>query len=33
MLIERAQTSTFNANDTLMHHVNCDFVKIRLLAG
>ena len=33
MLIERAQTSTFHDDDTLMHHVNCVFVEKRLLAG
>ena len=27
MLIERTQTSTFYDNDTLLHHVNCVFVK------
>ena len=27
MLIERTQTSTFHDNHTMMHHVNCVFVK------
>ena len=27
MLIERTQMSTFHDNDTLMHYVNCVFVK------
>ena len=33
MLIEWTQRCTFHDNDTFMHHVNCAFVKQRLLAG
>ena len=29
MLTERTQTSTFHDNDTLVHNVNCVFVKKR----